>query len=456
MFTPPVDGQETDEDSDYSDDEHDGNINHLGPAMLKAEGEVVLHHNVQPEPLDSSDEDELNPSLVQSFQAISGMEPENSHDSSDDDLPLSSFIKSNQTLQDTPPKKCKPNPPTEKNKKAVAKKRKAAVTKKRRTAEMKDKIKWDEVEPVFVLNTQCNVKTPPADLQNKTTSVDFFSLFFDENVMQHIIQQSNAYALEKNANMPLNVTKEELHVFFGGLLLSGYGKYTNKRMYWAREDDVPKILSDSMRLNRFESILRNLHLNDNTQTDKEDKLYKLRPLISILNKNFNIFGGLEENLSIDESMIPYYGKHYAKHYIKGKPIRFGFKNWALCTDNGYMLAFDIYTGKSAQTEKRDFGLGGQVVLSLIDLTGIPSIEGYKLFFDNYFTSVALLSHLSDQGYCASGTIREPVRYDERNHIVDYCPTDRRCATCGKKANFICMKCNVGLHPKNCFLDYHKR
>ncbi|KAJ8912152.1 hypothetical protein NQ315_006116 [Exocentrus adspersus] len=33
-------------------------------------------------------------------------------------------------------------------------------------------------------------------------------------------------------------------------------------------------------------------------------------------------------------MIPYYGKHYAKQYIKGKPIRFGFKNWALCTSNG--------------------------------------------------------------------------------------------------------------------------
>ena len=46
-------------------------------------------------------------------------------------------------------------------------------------------------------------------------------------------------------------------------------------------------------------------------------------------------------------MIPYYGKHYAKQFIRGKPIRFGFKNWALCTSSGYMMAFDIYVGKQS-------------------------------------------------------------------------------------------------------------
>lgn len=57
-------------------------------------------------------------------------------------------------------------------------------------------------------------------------------------------------------------------------------------------------------------------------------------------------GGLEEHLYVDESMIPYYGRHYAKQFIRGKPIRFGFKNWAICSSTGYMIAFEIYTGKS--------------------------------------------------------------------------------------------------------------
>lgn len=69
-----------------------------------------------------------------------------------------------------------------------------------------------------------------------------------------------------------------------------------------------------------------------------------------------------------------------------------------------MLDFEICTGKS--NDHHEFGLGGHVVLSLIDLAAIPPNAGYKIFFDNYFTSVELLTHLADKGYCASGTLRD--------------------------------------------------
>lgn len=77
----------------------------------------------------------------------------------------------------------------------------------------------------------------------------------------------------------MNLKLEELYVVFGALLLSGYAKYPNKRMYWSPDNDVPKILADSMRLNRFEQIIRNLHVNDNSKIDKDDRLYNLRPII---------------------------------------------------------------------------------------------------------------------------------------------------------------------------------
>lgn len=94
----------------------------------------------------------------------------------------------------------------------------------------------------------------------------------------------------------------------GALLLSGYAKYQNKWMYWLPENDVPKILADNMRLNRFEQIIRNLYVNDNSKIHREDQLYKLRPIIEALNNNFRRYGRLDEKLSINESMIPYYGK----------------------------------------------------------------------------------------------------------------------------------------------------
>ncbi|KAI4457453.1 polyserase-related [Holotrichia oblita] len=121
---------------------------------------------------------------------------------------------------------------------------------------------------------------------------------------------------------------------------------------------------------------------DNATLVQEDRLYKIRPLIDKLAKNFRQHGGLQEHLSIDESMVPYYGKHYAKQYIRGKPTRFGFKNWALCTNEGYMVGFDIYTGKNSSLEKH-FGVGGDIVLALLQQTELlqsnfPPIqmEGY--------------------------------------------------------------------------------
>ena len=125
-------------------------------------------------------------------------------------------------------------------------------------------------------------------------------MFWSEEIIEHIVTQSNKYAQQKNVT--LNLTKEELYVLLGAMLLSGYSKCPNKRMYWSSYDDVPKMLYNSIRLNRFETILH-LHFNDNILNDKTDKLYKLRPIILLLNERFRENGELEKHISIDESII---------------------------------------------------------------------------------------------------------------------------------------------------------
>ena len=70
-----------------------------------------------------------------------------------------------------------------------------------------------------------------------------------------------------------------------------------------------------------------------------------------------------------------------------------------------MISFEIYTGKSNTVEKV-FGLGGDVVMSLLHQSEVPSNHGHTFFFDNYFTSLSLLNHLSENKICATATIRE--------------------------------------------------
>ena len=51
--------------------------------------------------------------------------------------------------------------------------------------------------------------------------------------------------------------------------------------------------------------------------------------------SFKQFGVFAKDLAIDEQMVPYFGRHSAKMFIGGKPIRFVFKNWVLASSDGY-------------------------------------------------------------------------------------------------------------------------
>ena len=46
-----------------------------------------------------------------------------------------------------------------------------------------------------------------------------------------------------------------------------------------------------------------------------DKLGKVRPLFELLNERFLKFNSVEQRISIDESMAPYYGHHGCKQFI---------------------------------------------------------------------------------------------------------------------------------------------
>nr|CAH7757238.1 unnamed protein product [Callosobruchus chinensis] len=54
-------------------------------------------------------------------------------------------------------------------------------------------------------------------------------------------------------------------------------------------------------------------------------MYKVRPLMDMLNANFQQWGIFHQMLSIDEAMVEYYGHHNAKQFIRGEPCRFGFR-----------------------------------------------------------------------------------------------------------------------------------
>ena len=70
----------------------------------------------------------------------------------------------------------------------------------------------------------------------------------------------------------------------------------------------------------------------------------------MLNPNPIQFGIFNKLLSVDESLIPYFGQQSAKIYIKGKPICFDFKILCLCGSDVYPYNIKIYQGKEKKLQ----------------------------------------------------------------------------------------------------------
>lgn len=228
--------------------------------------------------------------------------------------------------------------------------------------------------------------------------------------MNMIIESTNEYAGQKNvAGFATSIT--EMKTFFGILYLTGYNTLPTIRSYWSNQASLGcQIVKDAMSRDRFEQIKQNIHVCDNQNLDINDKFAKITPLNDALNKKFMQFGVFTHNLSVDEQMIAYYGRHSLKMFIRGKPIRFGYKYWVLASATGYCYFFIPYTGASANNNA-DYGLGENVVLRLLENVTDPT--QHNVTFDNFFTSHKLLCTLTQKGYFATGTVRD----NRTNHAL---------------------------------------
>ena len=89
--------------------------------------------------------------------------------------------------------------------------------------------------------------------------------------------------------------------FIGFLLFSGYHKLLQEKLCWSLDRDCnTAIVRQALSRQRFGDITITLHISDYSAINKDDKLFKVRPYIELLNKKFQQFGVHKTNLSIDE------------------------------------------------------------------------------------------------------------------------------------------------------------
>ena len=194
------------------------------------------------------------------------------------------------------------------------------------------------------------------------------------------------------------------------MLLSGYNTFPERSHLHEQSPDVGvQIVQEAIRRDAFENVLACMHLAGKDKDAKvevaQDRWWKLRPMFNVINETSKAYHPYPASMSVDEMMIKYYGHHRDKQYMKGKPIKFGFKCWGTCdSETGTPWHIEPYCGAHTALPTFNLGQGPDVIAGMVEKTGI--VPGTKMFFDNLFTSIPLLKHLTDRGISGTGTMRQ--------------------------------------------------
>jgi hypothetical protein len=128
-------------------------------------------------------------------------------------------------------------------------------------------------------------------------------------------------------------------------------KFPTLGLYWSRNSlYYHPIFGRTMGRNRFQTILSNLRFVDHGRIDREDRLYKVRPIITRVLKNIRESIYPDQPLAIDEALILWRGRLAFRQYISNKRHKYGIKLYELTTDDGFILNIIIYVGKGTLSD----------------------------------------------------------------------------------------------------------
>ena len=236
------------------------------------------------------------------------------------------------------------------------------------------------VLPPFAPSRPVGIHFGRPHLRNTMTkALEFFQLFFTEEMVSEICTHTNSYANEHiiegshqsytqsdgswKDTTPVEINRlVALLIYFGLVKVGGHtDKYwSTKTLYyglWARS-----IMSRT----RFRALMALLHVVDPGSENAGDKLRKVESFIDSFKSRCLALYQPRQQLAIDERVVKSRHRSRIRQYIKDKPTKWGIKLWVLADSlNGYTIDYNVYIGKAAGRNVGVNGLGYDVVVCLM-------------------------------------------------------------------------------------------
>jgi hypothetical protein len=256
--------------------------------------------------------------------------------------------------------------------------------------------------------------TLPKNWNSKNpTTLDFFSLILDDDFFQKVVTRTNEYAKdtieanEKDSKVNKNqksawkdLSIDEFRIFLGLFFWMGLVRLPDMKDHWSTSHIFQNSsFTKHMSRDRFLEILRNLRFDDPKQKNNDPPYNKIFLLIHTVMSNSMFRYSPSSNLSLDESMISFKGRHKSKVYMPHKPIRIGFKAYVLCdSETGFLLGWKMHAKQEdPDTTKR-------IVLDLLSIYTRKNV-----YMDRYYSTTEIFEDLETfQDIYACGTIN-PIR-----------------------------------------------
>ena len=265
----------------------------------------------------------------------------------------------------------------------------------------------------------------PSEFGETSRPVDYFQLFFTDELISDIVKFTNKYAqiqiLKKKRTQPNyvdkqwsldgsdNVTVQEMRAYLGACVILSVNPSRQLRHVFSSEPYLNNAgLRTVFTLCRFSKISNYFCCSDkDVEPPKDspmyDKLFKIRPVVETLQKLFPKYWSFGSTICIDESVITMKSKDSVKQFLPQKPSKWGWKVWSCCDsdspDQPYLLGFIPYLGKK-NTKVSKNGLYFDVVQ---ELTKLMRGSNVRLYTDSAYTSLKTYLYLKKHSIFASGT-----------------------------------------------------
>lgn len=299
--------------------------------------------------------------------------------------------------------------------------------------DVKDEPSWDSEDELDPLNLEDAIANPDEQWSDNSSSIkqfpflkrealvqptgtepiDYFTLLFDQEIMESIIQWTNSRAFEMHCAEGVTdksrithwkeLTLPEFNVFIGLLLHTGTISLHQLSSYWKKDPLFNlQCFMQHMSRNRFWLILKCLSFAPKSEPEVVHHLQQVSVLINHFNQKMNTIFCPGRELTLDEPIILWKGRVFPQY--KSERIKRGMKLYMLTTPEGIVVKFGANAGPlqengvNEQTEK--------MVMHLVDET---LDNGHSLHVDQTYCSISVARKLLDRDTQCTGVLKSGSR-----------------------------------------------